>query len=146
MTITLRETDTSFLFDLPQLTVEADTESGKLVVQENERYTQLISGLGRKTVSSETQTPQSLTKTRGTCLPRLDRKNSSTFVNNWIMHDDYCQVLKSETDIHYENKVNIYICIKKNSSLHNESGKWLFLPARVLLALWREESSRRADN
>ncbi|XP_014206110.1 WD repeat-containing protein 78-like, partial [Copidosoma floridanum] len=89
VTLTLRETDTFFLFEMPQLTEDATTEAGQAVVEENEQYSRIRAGAGRKTVASETQTPQLYTKTRGTLVERLERKNRATFVNNWVMHDAY---------------------------------------------------------
>ncbi|OXU20024.1 hypothetical protein TSAR_010449 [Trichomalopsis sarcophagae] len=89
VTITLRETETFFLFDLPQLTEDAGTEAGRAVIEENERYRRIMSGAGRKTVDAETQTAQLYTKTRGTYVGREERKNKATFVNNWVMHDAY---------------------------------------------------------
>lgn len=87
--LTLRETDTIFLFELPQQTAEANTDEGRALAEENERYQAIMGGLGRKTANAEVQTPQLYTKTRGTFVGRKERKNSSTYVNNWVMHDSY---------------------------------------------------------
>lgn len=94
--LTLKETETKFLFELPQQTEDANTEEGRAVAEENERYRGITGGLGRKIVSAEVQTPQRYTKTRSTFVGRKDRKNSSTYVNNWIMHDSY--LLESDQD------------------------------------------------
>ncbi|KAJ8679971.1 hypothetical protein QAD02_015758 [Eretmocerus hayati] len=92
VTITLRETETLFLFELPQLTAAADTEEGRLVMEENERYTAMMGGAGRKSVDAEAQTPQLYTKTRSTLVERHECNNAATFVNNWVMYDDLNQM------------------------------------------------------
>lgn len=78
-----------FMFELPQQTSDANSEEGRAVAEENERYKGIMGGLGRKTVSAEVQTPQYYSKTRGTFIGRKDLKNSSTYVNNWVMYDSY---------------------------------------------------------
>ncbi|XP_066596829.1 dynein axonemal intermediate chain 4-like isoform X1 [Prorops nasuta] len=89
--ITLTETDTMILFELPQLIADLHTPEGIMIKEENERYDYITIGPGslRKLVDSETQTIQPLTKTRGTYLPQKIRKNQGTLVNNWIIYDTY---------------------------------------------------------
>ncbi|XP_012286161.1 WD repeat-containing protein 78 [Orussus abietinus] len=87
--ITLMETDTFFIFEMPQLTKIADTPEGQAVKEENERYEYITVGGGsnRKLATVETQTQIVHTKTRSTYLSRSRRKNQGTFVNAWVMYD-----------------------------------------------------------
>jgi hypothetical protein len=89
VTIVLKETETFFIFELPQLTVDATSSEGQTVAEENERYERILTASERKTINAETQTPQMYTKTRGTYIGRHDRKNCGTVVNNWVMFDTF---------------------------------------------------------
>lgn len=91
MTITLKETETIFLFELPQLTVDKRTPEGAAVEAENEKYKFITIGEGsnRKLADAETQTPQIHTKNQGTFIGRHTRRNQGTFVSNWEMYDTY---------------------------------------------------------
>ncbi|XP_011694764.1 PREDICTED: WD repeat-containing protein 78-like isoform X1 [Wasmannia auropunctata] len=91
VTITLRETQTFFVFEMPQMTEDLQTPEGQAIVRENENYEYVTVGPGsdRKLLNVETQTIRVLTKSRGTyCGLRL-RKNQGMFVNNWVIHDTY---------------------------------------------------------
>ncbi|XP_011140510.1 WD repeat-containing protein 78 [Harpegnathos saltator] len=91
VTITLKETQTFFIFELPQLTGDLLTPEGQAIKQENEQYEYVTVGLGsnRKLMDAETQTIRVLTKSRGTYLGARPRKNQGIFVNNWVIHDTY---------------------------------------------------------
>ena len=98
MTIVLKETETFFIFEMPQLTEDQSTPEGAAVAAENERYKFITIGAGshRKLAETETQTPQVHTKPRGTLLGRNPRRNQGTFVSNWQMHDTYKSLGKME--------------------------------------------------
>ncbi|XP_076382530.1 dynein axonemal intermediate chain 4 [Megalopta genalis] len=91
VTITLRETETFFIFEMLPYTGDLRTPEGLAIRNENEMYEYKTTGPGsnRKLVNSETQTLQVLTKSRGTYLRCNTRKNQAAFVNNWVMHDVY---------------------------------------------------------
>ncbi|XP_033230208.1 WD repeat-containing protein 78-like isoform X2 [Belonocnema kinseyi] len=91
VTIILKETETFFIFEMPQLTEDQRTPEGAAVLAENERYKYITVGAGsnRKLADAETQTPQVHTKPRGTYLGRNMRRNQGTFVSNWEMSDTY---------------------------------------------------------
>ncbi|XP_044585361.1 dynein axonemal intermediate chain 4-like [Cotesia glomerata] len=91
MTILLRETETFFLFDMPQLTADLDTPEGQAVKEANERYEYITKGEGsnRRVAEAETQTTRIYTKSRSTYLGRKKRTNKGTFVNNWVLYDAY---------------------------------------------------------
>lgn len=90
VTITLRETRTSFVFEMPQMTEDAETPQGQGVRSENENYEYATVGAGssvRKLIDAETQTIRLSTKSRGTFLGTEPRRNKGTLVNNWVMYD-----------------------------------------------------------
>lgn len=91
MTLTLRETETFFIFDIQPRTADLLTPDGIAVKEQNENYEYKTIGPGsnRKLIDTETQTMQVLTKSRGTHLSRRRRKNQGMFVNNWVMYDAY---------------------------------------------------------
>ena len=91
VTITLKETETFFIFEMPQRTVDPQTPEGQAVLAENERYQYITVGAGsnRKLADAETQTPQIYTKSRGTFIGRKKRRNQGTFVSNWEIYDTY---------------------------------------------------------
>ena len=81
---------------MPQLTEDINTEEGKAVIAENERYEGIKLGKGRKVIDAETQTPQIYVKSMGTYIGRVKRTNHATFVNNWVLYDTY---LNNEKDL-----------------------------------------------
>ena len=91
VTLTMKETETFFLFEMPQLTADLDTPEGQAVKAANEAYEYITVGAGsnRKLVNAETQTPRVHTKSRSTYIGRQTRENRGTYVNNWVMHDTY---------------------------------------------------------
>ncbi|XP_011503022.1 PREDICTED: WD repeat-containing protein 78-like [Ceratosolen solmsi marchali] len=104
VTIVLKETETFFIFELPQLTADTTSTEGQLVAEENERYKQVLATSKRKTMNTETQTPQIYTKTRGTCVGRQERKNHATIVNNWIMFDTLQNKNSNTEKLYKENR------------------------------------------
>lgn len=97
--ITIKETETFFLFEMPQLTADLQTPEGLMVQEANERYKYITVGGGsnRKLINAETQTPRTHTKPRATYVGPDKRHNRGTFVNNWVMHDTY-ENLESAVD------------------------------------------------
>ncbi|KYQ50889.1 WD repeat-containing protein 78 [Trachymyrmex zeteki] len=91
VTITLKETQTFFIFEMPQMNVDLQTPEGQAVKQENENYEYVTVGPGsdRKLLNVETQTIRVLTKSRGTYCGLRSRRNQGMFVNNWVIHDTY---------------------------------------------------------
>ncbi|KYM97953.1 PREDICTED: WD repeat-containing protein 78 [Cyphomyrmex costatus] len=91
VTITLKETQTFFIFEMPQMTEDLRTPEGQAIKQENENYEYVTVGPGsdRKLLNVETQTIRALTKSRGTYCGLRSRRNQGMFVNNWVIHDTY---------------------------------------------------------
>ncbi|XP_076233372.1 dynein axonemal intermediate chain 4 [Calliopsis andreniformis] len=89
VTITLRETETFFIFEMQPRTGDLRTSEGQMIKEENESYEYKTVGPGsnRKLVDAETQTLQVLVKSRGTHINKITRRNAGVFVNNWVMHD-----------------------------------------------------------
>lgn len=91
MTLTLRETETFFIFEMQPRTADIRTLDGIMVKGQNDNYEYKTIGPGsnRKLINVETQTLRVLTRSRGTYLGRRKRRNRGTFVNNWVIHDVY---------------------------------------------------------
>ncbi|KAL6420767.1 hypothetical protein ACFW04_014011 [Cataglyphis niger] len=91
VTIILKETQTYFVFEMPQMTEDLRTPEGQMVQQENQNYEYVTIGPGsnRKLLDAETQTIHVLTKSRGTYLGMRPRRNQDVFVNNWVIYDTY---------------------------------------------------------
>lgn len=102
--VALKETETSFLYELPSISYEKGTTDGDLVEGENDYYQYITVGKGRnrKTVVEETQTKECVTQTRHTLATRPQKKNAIAFASLWDMHDTYAQLAKiksvEETD------------------------------------------------
>ncbi|XP_015596572.1 WD repeat-containing protein 78 [Cephus cinctus] len=94
VTITLKETETVFIFEMPQLTEDLRTPEGQAVKSDNERYEYITVGAGsnRKLATAETQTPCVHMKTRSSYLGRHQRRNQGTFVNNWVLYDTFAEM------------------------------------------------------
>ncbi|CAK9812454.1 Dynein axonemal intermediate chain 4 [Anthophora quadrimaculata] len=93
VTITLKETETFFIFGMDPRTGDLRSAEGVAIKEENENYEYKTVGPGsnRKLIENETQTIQVLTRSRGTHLGRRNRRNRGMFVNNWVMHDTYAE-------------------------------------------------------
>lgn len=91
VTIILKETQTYFIFEMPQMTEDLQTLEGQTIQEENKNYEYITIGPGsnRKLLNVETQTIRVLTKSRGTYLGMRPRRNQDVFVNNWVIHDTY---------------------------------------------------------
>ncbi|XP_017788222.1 PREDICTED: WD repeat-containing protein 78 [Habropoda laboriosa] len=91
VTITLKETETFFIFGMHPRTGDVHSAEGVAIKEENESYEYKTVGPGsnRKLIEGETQTIQVLTRSRGTHLGRRPRRNRGMFVNNWVVYDTY---------------------------------------------------------
>ncbi|XP_012061354.1 PREDICTED: WD repeat-containing protein 78-like [Atta cephalotes] len=91
VTITLKETQTFFIFEMLQMTGDLRTLEGQAIKQENKNYEYVTIGPGsdRKLVNVETQTIHVLTKSRGTYYGLRSRRNQGMIMNNWVIHDTY---------------------------------------------------------
>ncbi|XP_043273117.1 dynein axonemal intermediate chain 4-like isoform X2 [Venturia canescens] len=128
-TLTIKETETFFLFEMPQLTADLQTPEGLMVQEANERYEYVTVGGGsnRKLIDAETQTPRTHTKPRSTYIGPDKRHNRGTFVNNWVMYDTYenpeSTVIEKELKTRSINSVAQIIAaqIHHKKLMHNES-------------------------
>ncbi|CAH0604936.1 unnamed protein product [Chrysodeixis includens] len=95
--ITLKETETVFLFELPSVSYDKGTAEGTAIEEENAYYEYITVGKGRnrKMVTEETQTKVSITQTRHTLATRPQKKNAEAFASMWDMHDTYSQIAKT---------------------------------------------------
>lgn len=107
--ITLKETETVFLFSLPSLTYDKGTVDGNLVEEENTYYEYITVGKGRnrKMVQQETQTKETIKQSRHTLATRPQKKNASAFASMWDMHDTYAR-LAQEVAAEEEDEMVMY--------------------------------------
>ncbi|KAJ8725889.1 hypothetical protein PYW08_004072 [Mythimna loreyi] len=98
--ITLKETETVFLFSLPSLTYDKGTPDGNVVEEENAYYEYITVGKGRnrKMVGQETQTKETIKQTRHSLATRPQKKNAMCFASMWDMHDTYSRIAKAEPE------------------------------------------------
>lgn len=92
--ITLKETETCFLFDLPCCSLDKGTVEANKVEEDNEYYQYITVGKGRnrKMINEETQTQSCVTQTRHTLAVRPQKKNAIAFASMWDMHDTYARL------------------------------------------------------
>ncbi|KAJ8722440.1 hypothetical protein PYW07_003620 [Mythimna separata] len=98
--ITLKETETVFLFSLPSISYDKGTPEGNLVEEENTNYEYITVGKGRnrKMVGQETQTKDTIKQSRHTLATRPEKKNAMCFASMWDMHDTYSRIAKAEPE------------------------------------------------
>ncbi|CAG9765019.1 unnamed protein product [Ceutorhynchus assimilis] len=91
ISLTLSETNTFFVLDIPSCIEIRNTEEGDEAERENEEYLYLTEGKGRnrKVVDAEAQTAVILKKSRNTEAEIISTKNARAFASNWEMHDTY---------------------------------------------------------
>ncbi|XP_023935676.2 dynein axonemal intermediate chain 4 [Bicyclus anynana] len=92
--VTLKETETHILFELPSFSYDKGSSEGNAVEEENELYQYMTVGKGknRKMVNEETQTAELITQTRHTLATRPQKKNAIAFASMWDMHDTYARL------------------------------------------------------
>nr|XP_021180948.2 dynein axonemal intermediate chain 4 [Helicoverpa armigera] len=95
--VTLKETETVFLFALQSSSFEKGSVEGTQVEEENTYYEYITVGKGRnrKMVGQETQTKETIKQTRHTLATRPEKKNATAFASVWDMHDTYAQIQKA---------------------------------------------------
>ncbi|XP_032514155.2 dynein axonemal intermediate chain 4-like [Danaus plexippus] len=100
ITITLKETETYFLFELPTTSYEKGTAEATLVEEENEFYQYITVGKGknRKMVTEETQSKECVSQTRHTLATRPQKKNAISFASMWDMHDTYARLARVKAE------------------------------------------------
>ncbi|EDV95907.1 dynein axonemal intermediate chain 4 [Drosophila grimshawi] len=89
--VLLRKTPIVILFERCSMTAEADTEEGRHVQADNQRYEELLSGTDktRRTIDADTQTMTALMKSRLMNTERLRTDNVASYVSNFEMFDTY---------------------------------------------------------
>lgn len=92
--VTLKETDTLYLFDLPTYCYDKATAEGVATEEDNEYYTYITVGKGRnrKMVNEETQTKSVMSSTRHTLAIRPKKRNQICFASMWDMFDTYAHL------------------------------------------------------
>lgn len=89
--VTLRKTNEILLYEQRSLTALADTEEGKAVAADNERYEYLTTAQGRRrcTFNAEAQTAGVLYKSRDANTEHIRTDNIASYVSNFEMFDTY---------------------------------------------------------
>ncbi|CAH1986252.1 unnamed protein product [Acanthoscelides obtectus] len=100
VTLTLCETNTVFLLEIPSATAVRDTDEGNRVEADNEAYEYLTVGKGRnrKMLHAEVQTKPIIVKTRTTDYQRNKTKAGSSYCSVWEMYDTYKDRQDSEEE------------------------------------------------
>ncbi|CAK1581531.1 unnamed protein product [Parnassius mnemosyne] len=98
--VTLKETETHFLYELPSFSYEKGTPEGNAVEEQNNFYQYITVGKGRnrKMVTEETQTKEYITQSRHTLATRPQKKNAIAFASLWDMHDTYAKINETTVD------------------------------------------------
>lgn len=91
MKIRLSVTEEMILYESNSLTVPSDSDEAEKIIQSNARYKYLTIGKGKNriTCDAETQTINTLLKSRSANTDRLKQSNVGTFVSNYDMFDTY---------------------------------------------------------
>lgn len=107
--VTLKETETIYLFEQPCYSFEKGTPTGNLIEEENEYYQYITVGKGRnrKMVLEETQTRQTVSQTRHTLATRPKKKNAISFASLWDMYDTYAALAQSQ-EVEEEDEMVMY--------------------------------------
>lgn len=89
--VLLRKTPLVVLFERPSLTAELDSDEGRQVLADNQRYEELLAGTdkSRRTVDADTQTVTALKKSRLVNTERLCTDHVASYVSNFEMFDTY---------------------------------------------------------
>ncbi|XP_021180867.3 dynein axonemal intermediate chain 4 [Helicoverpa armigera] len=110
ITITLKETETIFLFSIPSICCDKDTSEGKAVEEENVRYEYITTGKGknRKKLCQSTQTKETITQTRHTLAMRPQKKNAIVFASVWDMYDTYAKIAVTKEEHEEKDEMVMY--------------------------------------
>ncbi|XP_060523928.1 dynein axonemal intermediate chain 4-like [Cylas formicarius] len=102
VSLTLTETHTIFILDLPSCIAIKNSEEGDLVEEKNKQYEYLTQGKGRhrKVVNAEAQTVKVLKKSRKTAPEVVRKHNTAAFASNWEMYDTLLTVEDAEPNIY----------------------------------------------
>ncbi|BFF97497.1 WD repeat-containing protein 78 [Drosophila madeirensis] len=109
--VLLRKTPTVVLFERHSMTALADTEEGRLVLEDNLRYDELLAGTdkSRRTVDSDTQTITALKKSRLVNTERLTTEQIGSYVSNFEMFDTYKDLEASTTSVQVQGAQNMEV-------------------------------------
>ncbi|XP_053954610.1 dynein axonemal intermediate chain 4 [Anastrepha ludens] len=154
--VTLQKTSEILLFEQRSLTVLADTEEGKAVSEDNERYDYLTSAQGRRrrTIDAEAQTTALLYKSRDVNTERIRTDNVASYVSNFEMFDTYKDLQATtksvELDEHKKMEITTYKVEGKDTFIDiNQQQSFrlaLMLTMRVLAGNVFEHQQRRFRN
>uniref|UniRef100_A0A2A4JXE5 Dynein axonemal intermediate chain 4 n=1 Tax=Heliothis virescens TaxID=7102 RepID=A0A2A4JXE5_HELVI len=110
MRITLKETETVFLFSLPCISCDKGTSEANAVEEENAFYEHITIGKGRnrKMVHQSTQTIDTIMQARHTLAVRPQTKNAISFASVWDMHDTYENIARTLEERKEEDEMVLY--------------------------------------
>ncbi|XP_020800106.1 WD repeat-containing protein 78 [Drosophila serrata] len=109
--VLLRKTPIVVLFERRSMTALVDTEEGRLVIEDNRKYDELLSGIDktRRTVDADTQTMTALMKSRLVNTERLTTAQMGSYVSNFEMYDTYADLQKSTTSVEVQGERKIEV-------------------------------------
>ncbi|XP_012162084.1 WD repeat-containing protein 78 [Ceratitis capitata] len=154
--VTLRKTSEILLFEMRSLTALADTEEGRAVAEDNERYEFLTSAQGRRrrTIDAEAQTTALLLKSRDVNTERIRTDHMASYVSNFEMFDTYKDLQSTTKSVelgeHKKMEITTYQVEGKDTFIdinRQESFRLaLMLTMRVLAGNVFEQQQRRFRN
>ncbi|KAL7732061.1 hypothetical protein ACLKA6_015823 [Drosophila palustris] len=113
--VLLRQTPLVVLFERPSMTAELDSEEGRQVLADNQRYEELLAGTdkSRRTVDSDTQTMTALKKSRLVNTERLCTDHVASYVSNFEMFDTYKDMEASTKKVQVQGEQEMQVTTYK---------------------------------
>lgn len=109
--VLLRKTPIVVLFERPSMTAEMDSDEGRLVLADNERYEELLAGTDktRRTVDADTQTVSPLVKSRLVNTERICTDHVGSYVSNFEMFDTYKDLEASTKSVQVQGEKKMQV-------------------------------------
>ncbi|KAH8303034.1 hypothetical protein KR044_013402 [Drosophila immigrans] len=113
--VLLRKTPLVVLFERPSMTAELDSDEGRLVLADNQRYAELLAGTdkSRRTIDADTQTVTALKKSRLVNTERLCTDHVGSYVSNFEMFDTYKDLEASTKSVQVQGEQQMQVTTYK---------------------------------
>ncbi|CAH0554774.1 unnamed protein product [Brassicogethes aeneus] len=100
ISLTLNETNTIFILDIPSSTELRETPEGDQVAEDNENYEYLTTGKGRnrRVISVGIQTMPILMKSRDTDCLMIKMQDTGAYASNWEMYDTFNETVEKDDE------------------------------------------------
>ncbi|KAH8365966.1 hypothetical protein KR093_007730 [Drosophila rubida] len=113
--VLLRTTPLVVLFERPSMTAELDSDEGRLVLADNQRYAELLAGTDKslRTVDADTQTVTALKKSRLVNTESLCTAQVGSYVSNFEMFDTYKDLEASTKSVQVQGEQQMQVTTYK---------------------------------